>query len=120
MSTLDDAATDLLPLRPVVFSVLAVLRSGPTHGHGVMESVNHHIGRPVLLGPGTLYRVLKEMREEGLLEYAPPPDGDDVDGRRQYHRLTDLGRRTVEAEARRLASLMRGTDLLDATPEQSR
>ena len=42
------------------------------------------------LGPATLYRTLKELLEEGLIETAEPP-ADETDGRRKYYRLTPDG-----------------------------
>lgn len=100
---------DLIPLRPVYLSVLLVLRSGPQHGFAVMDRANEHLGRHAVLGPGTLYRTLKEMRETGLVSHADAPDA--TDGRRQYYQLTDLGLGVVEAEARRLAGLLQDADL---------
>ena len=115
----DDAHTlEQLPLRPVVFAILLVLRAGPLHGYGVMQRVNKHLGKRALLGAGTLYRTLKEMREATLIEPAPTPparaNAPDSDKRRHYYRLSDQGDRLVAAEARRLGLLMRAADLGDA------
>lgn len=103
---------DLLPLRPVVFALLLVLRTAPLHGYGIMRRVNDHLGREALVGPGTLYRVLKELREADLIEHTAAPAGEvDVDARRQYYRLTPRGDAAVGAEARRIATLMHVADL---------
>jgi DNA-binding PadR family transcriptional regulator len=100
-----------LPLRPVVFAILLVLRGGDLHGYGIMKRVNERIGRRAILGPGTLYRTLKEMREQNLLKYAPQGRKAE-DERRTYYRLTALGRELAEAEAERLSGLMREARLL--------
>lgn len=100
-----------LPLRPVVYAVLVVLDRGRLHGHAIMEQVNACVSGTRILGPGTLYRVLKEMREAGLVAAVDPPD-DEGDERRSYHGTTELGRQVVRAESRRLARLM-GRDLLE-------
>lgn len=109
-----DPAADLqerLPLRPVTLAVLLVLRRTPLHGYAVMERVNEHLGKRALVGPGTLYRTLKELREDGLLRHAEPPgDPAEVDGRRSYYTLTDLGRQVAAAEVRRLAGLLDAAD----------
>lgn len=110
-----------LPVRPVVFGALLVLRTGPSHGFGIMERVNGRLGEHALVGPGTLYRTLKEMRDRGLIAHVEPPsDEDDVDGRRQYYALTDLGRSVCEAEARRVAELLSAADLGGLLPDSSR
>ena len=110
-----------LPLRPVIFGALLVLRAGPSHGFGIMEKVNGRLGENALVGPGTLYRTLKEMRDDGFVEHCAPPSGQEsVDGRRQYYALTNLGRAVCEAEARRIASLFNHADLGKLLPDSSR
>lgn len=59
------------------------------------------LGRRAVLGPGTLYRTLKELRDEGLIEYAPSPT--DEDPRRRYYTITAKGRQAARAEAERMA-----------------
>jgi DNA-binding PadR family transcriptional regulator len=59
------------------------------------------------LGPGTLYRVLRELLKGGLIaESGERPDPAHDDERRRYYALTDLGRRAALAETRRLARLV--------------
>jgi DNA-binding PadR family transcriptional regulator len=60
------------------------------------------------LGPGTLYGSIKRMLEQGLIEeLRGRPAGAEGDERRRYYRLTRLGRRAAEAEAARLADVLR-------------
>ncbi|MBV9279742.1 MAG: helix-turn-helix transcriptional regulator [Chloroflexi bacterium] len=60
------------------------------------------------LRPGTLYRSIKGMLAEGLIaESDERPDPALDDERRRYYRLTDRGRSLAEAEAARLAALVR-------------
>ncbi len=100
-----DTAPDLSqPLRPVVFEILLILNGGDQHGYGIMMQVNERMNRRAILGPGTLYRTLKELRESGWLEHADAPSGEDA--RRQYYRLTQVGKRAAAAEARRMAELV--------------
>jgi DNA-binding PadR family transcriptional regulator len=101
----------MLPLRPVVFGILAVLRQEPLHGYGIMQRANEHVGHRAVLGPGTLYRTLKELRADGMI--APSDAPDDTDGRRQYYRLTPFGDAVVTAETVRLAGLIENADLVD-------
>ncbi len=103
MSQSDPSA--YLPLPPRTFAMLAVLAAGPTHGYSVMQQVNQTLGRTAFLGPGTLYRVLKELRDEGLIEESAAPDPA-ADQRRRYYRLTALGQVVAETEAERLGGLV--------------
>jgi len=96
---------DLLPLRPLFLSVLLAVREEPQHGYDVLERVNQDQGEYAILGPGSLYRTLKEMRELGLIERRPMPAGVQ-DGRRAYHAITDDGRRVLRLEVDRLQRAM--------------
>lgn len=89
------------PLRPVVFAILVALSDSDLHGYGIMKRVNGELHRRALLGPGTLYRVLKELRGEGLIDHAKTPEG--ADARRRYYRITAAGRAAARAEAARMA-----------------
>ena len=96
---------ELLPLRPLFLSVLLALREEPQHGYDVLEQVNQDQGRYTILGPGSLYRTLKEMRELGLIERRPMPEGES-DGRRAYHAITTVGHRVLNLEVDRLQRAM--------------
>ena len=90
-----------LPLRPVACAVLAALAEGPRPGIDVLEAVNATVpGRP-LLGPGTLYRLMRELRQEELIARADTPSAT-VDERQVHHVLTPLGRAVLQAELDRL------------------
>jgi DNA-binding PadR family transcriptional regulator len=94
-------STDSEPLRPLVFAILLSLNERDRHGYDIMKVVNRQLRRRALLGPGTLYRTLGELREQGFIDYAQAPDG--ADARRRYYRLTAEGRRAARLEARRMA-----------------
>ncbi len=98
--------TDSLPLRPVVYAILVTLAEAPSHGYAVMKQVNERIGARALLGPGTLYRTLKELRDLGWIEPASLPAEDPGDERRRYYQLTTEGREVAAAETRRLERLV--------------
>ena len=68
-------------LKPSVFHILLALGDHPMHGLGIAEWIEHTTGGAVELGPGTLYRSLKEMVDDGLIRETPAP-ADDVDPRR--------------------------------------
>ena len=96
---------DLLPLTPPVFHILLALSDGERHGYGIMQQVAADTSGSLQLGPGTLYGCLKRMLAARLVEESDErPDPDLDDQRRRYYRITDLGARTVCAEAERLES----------------
>ena len=62
----------------------------------------------VKLHAGTLYATLKKLLADGLIRKVDGrPEDASQDQRRRYYRLTPFGRATAEAEARRLAELVR-------------
>jgi len=96
------------PLTPAVFHILLSLSDGERHGYGIMQEVAALTDGQLRLRPGTLYRSIKGMLAEGLIaESDERPDPALDDERRRYYRLTDRGRSLAEAEAARLAALVR-------------
>src|SRR5215470_5596932 len=97
----------LLPLTPSAYHMLLALAGGERHGYAIMQEVNRLSEGAVRLGPGTLYRSLKGLLDQGLIiESGERPDPAHDDERRRYYRLTDLGQRVAQAETRRLARLV--------------
>ena len=92
---------ELLPLTPPVFHILLALADEERHGYGIMQDVARQTNDALQLGPGTLYGCLKRMLAAGLVEESGERELDDE--RRRYYRMTALGRKTVRAEAIRLA-----------------
>lgn len=101
-TSLPDPAPDGEPLRPLIFAILVALSEKARHGYGIMKAVNAALHRSALLGPGTLYRTLKELRDDGLIAHTPAPKG--ADPRRQYYKITSAGRRAARLEAARMAA----------------
>jgi len=95
-----------LPLKPAVLFLLVSLAAGEKHGYALRKDVAARSGGDVRLGPATLYRTLAQMLDEGTIEESgrrPAPELDDE--RRRYYRLTDRGRRLLDAEITRLEQL---------------
>jgi DNA-binding PadR family transcriptional regulator len=95
------------PLTPAMFHILLALAGGERHGYGIMREVERATEGAFQLGPGTLYRSIKQMLALGLIEESgerPDPELDDE--RRRYYRITGAGRRAASQEARRLARLV--------------
>ena len=98
----------LLPLRPVVFQVLLSLADEERHGYAIVQDIADRDSARIQLEPGNLYRTLKFMLDEGLIEESDrrPVAGKD-DERRRYYRITKFGEAVARAEARRLQNLVR-------------
>jgi DNA-binding PadR family transcriptional regulator len=97
----------LLPLRPVVFQVLISLSAGEKHGYAVVQDISRRPAARLRLEPGNLYRSLKWMLDQGLIdesERRPAPDLDDE--RRRYYRITRFGQRVAQAETARLQQVV--------------
>lgn len=110
-----DSKDEALPLRRPVFHILLALSRGELHGLGIAEVVERDTAGSVELGPGTLYRSLKEMTERGLVAEVDAPEG--ADPRRKYYGATDRGRSLVAAEAGRLASIVSLARARDVLPD---
>ncbi|HKW00179.1 MAG TPA: PadR family transcriptional regulator [Vicinamibacterales bacterium] len=97
----------LLPLRPVTFQILLSLAGGERHGYGITQDIAGRTSAKMRLEPGNLYRSLRTMLDDGLIEESerrPAPDLDDE--RRRYYRITLLGRRVAAAEIARLEAVI--------------
>jgi DNA-binding PadR family transcriptional regulator len=81
--------------------VLAVLRAGPLHGYGIVQEVAARSQGRIRIRPGNLYRVLDRMLERGLIEVAGHRGSGEE--RRIEYRMSPLGRKVAQAEARILA-----------------
>ena len=96
-----------MPLRPIEFHVLLALAGDDRHGYAILQEVAALTEGEIQLEPGTLYRALHRMLEDGwVAESGRRPAADVDDERRRYYRLTPLGRRVASAEAERLSRLV--------------
>jgi len=94
-----------LPLTPVVFEIALALAAGERRGYEIMQEVERRTDGQIVLHPGTLYRALGRLLDQGLIEELDDrPGGDTDDERRRYYRLTPLGHAVARAEVERLAS----------------
>jgi DNA-binding PadR family transcriptional regulator len=106
MTPLARVVEEFLPLRPVVFQVLLSLADGERHGYAIVQDIAERSSARLQLEPGNLYRHLKFMLDEGLIEESDrrPVAGKD-DERRRYYRMTRFGRQVALAEAARLEAV---------------
>lgn len=103
-----------LPLRATAFAVLAALAEGPAAGFAILERANAAAPANPILGPGTLYRLMRELRSAGWIRRTEPPSGEAgaEDERRTYHELTGAGRAVLLEEAARLRRTLASAGLL--------
>jgi DNA-binding PadR family transcriptional regulator len=93
-----------LPLTPVVFEIALSLAAGERHGYEIMQDVERRTEGTIVLHPGTLYRALGRLLDQGLIEELDQRPAVEDDERRRYYRLTPLGQAVARAEVERLAS----------------
>jgi DNA-binding PadR family transcriptional regulator len=106
-SIINRKVDDHLPLKPLELSVLLVLCEGPEYGYGIVQRIADEDMGAIRLAPSNLYYVLDRMLTAGLVTEAgtEEPSGGAV--RRRYYAITPLGRSVAEAEAGRLAAVVR-------------
>ena len=106
MGTTEPSVAAQLPLHPRDFHILLTLLDGECHGYGMVKTIERRTDGELRLDPANLYRALQRLTAAGLVRDAEPPGDAEEDGRtRRYHGITELGRRTIEAEAARMRQL---------------
>jgi DNA-binding PadR family transcriptional regulator len=101
------SSQSFLPLSPTDYQILFVLFRRELHGYAVVKSIAERTGGRVQLEPSNLYRRVRRLMKDGLVEESearPTPELDDE--RRRYFALTDLGRAVLAAEAQRMRELV--------------
>ena len=91
------------------FHILLTLAEGRRHGYGIMQEIEHRTDGAVELGPGTLYRSIKQLLTRGLIiEVDNGADGmADAGKQRRSYALTPAGKVRTAEEAQRLRELVR-------------
>jgi DNA-binding PadR family transcriptional regulator len=97
---LSQSPESFLPLTPVAFEILLALAEGERHGYEVMIDIERRSAGRISPNPGTLYRALDRLVQEGLLTSGVRSvEGDS----RRVFSLSLLGRSVAAAEAARLS-----------------
>lgn len=91
--------TNTNALTEAVYYILLSLVE-PMHGYGIMQQTAALSRGRLSLSAGTLYGALASLQEKGWIE--PLPE----EGRKKEYRLTDRGRKVLEAEIERLSELV--------------
>ncbi len=91
MATPPAQVQGFLPLPTATFHILMALAEGDRHGYAIIQDVEARTRGRLRLSPGTLYRSVQRLLEQGLLSEPrtrPAPELDDE--RRRYYRVTAL------------------------------
>ena len=70
MSVDDPDVARLLPLRPRDYLILFALISSARHGYGIMRQVAEETDGTTKLDPANLYRAIKRLSRQGLVQEA--------------------------------------------------
>jgi len=62
-----DAIAGMLPLLPATFHILVALADEDRHGYAIIQDVAARTDGSIRLSPGTLYRSIQRMLEDGLI-----------------------------------------------------
>ena len=76
--------------------LLMSLRGGKKCGIDISDYIAHRSEERVKLGPGTLYALLSEFEQEGLIKYVG------FEGKRKLYELTAAGEKAYNDELARL------------------
>jgi DNA-binding PadR family transcriptional regulator len=110
---------EYLPLPQAAFHILVALADQDRHGYAIMQDVASRTDGQLKLSPGTLYGSIKRLLEAGLILEIDGPRGQSPDDeRRRYYRITKFGREVAQAEADRLANLLRQARAAGLVPKR--
>lgn len=115
-----DEIEALLPLQSATFHILMALADGDRHGYAIIQDVAERTNGELRLSPGTLYRSIQRMLEQGLITETrerPAPEKDDE--RRRYYRITPFGVAVAKAETSRLNQLLKLARSRGFAPEKA-
>jgi DNA-binding PadR family transcriptional regulator len=93
---------ELLPLSPPVFFVLFALADEEKHGYRIMQEIKVLSDGRVQMGPATLYTTIQKLSDQSFIEEVENKSDD----RRRNYRLTQSGRKLLEAELSRQRNVL--------------
>ena len=104
------------PLKPAQHLILLILAEEPTYGVELLERLDTRSRGAIQLNAGSLYRVIAQLVDDGLIESVRSnAPGGDVGAPRKIYGVTGGGRDLLRAEAARQAEMLemaRSLDLL--------
>ena len=76
------------------------------HGYGIMQHVKQMTDNRIILGAGTIYNSLSRLENDRLIQASSE------DSRRKNYITTELGKKILRVEAKRLVELYENAKLL--------
>ena len=107
-------ADAFLPLPNDALYILLALASRPLHGYGIIRDVEERSASETILQTGALYRMLRRMLRDELIEECEAPAGEGGDPRRRFYQVTRRGRLVLDAEVERMSRLVRAARLTES------
>lgn len=95
-----------LPLTEATFFILLSMARQPRHGYAILKDVAELSSGRIVLSAGTLYGALGRLLDQGWIARLDGQEPDESGRPRKEYQLTELGRRLLSAETRRLESLV--------------
>jgi DNA-binding PadR family transcriptional regulator len=89
---------------PAALYVLLALGDGERHGYAIIKEIETVTQGALSILPGTLYRIVKQLVDDGWIAEAGGTQAKDE--RRRYYRLTARGRKAAQAEVARMAMIV--------------
>ena len=97
-----------MALTPTVFEILLALSDGARHGYDIMLEVERRTKGETVIRPGSLYRAVHRLLEQGFIdELDERPAAEKDDERRRYYRVTDAGLALLDTETERMSAAVR-------------
>ena len=87
-----------VPMTETAFYILLCLRE-PTHGYGIVQTVEKLTDGAIKLAPGTMYGSLSKMEKDGIIRFIHEED------KRKIYKITDLGEEILALEIKRIERL---------------
>lgn len=87
-----------IPMTETMFFILLSLQQ-ERHGYGIMQHVKQITNKRIILGAGTIYNSLSRLEKDGLIMSVSKDD------RKKTYITTELGKKILKVEAKRLIEL---------------
>jgi DNA-binding PadR family transcriptional regulator len=101
----EKATKKYIPMTETMFFILLSLQQ-EHHGYGIMQHVKQITDNRIILGAGTIYNSLSRLEKDGLIQVSSEDD------RRKNYITTELGKKVLKVEAKRLVELYENAKLL--------
>jgi len=105
----EKAVKKYIPMTETMFFILLSLQK-EHHGYGIMQYVRQLTNNRIILGAGTIYNSLSRLESDGLIKALSDDD------RRKTYITTELGKKILQAEAKRIAELYKNVKSLLKEP----